>query len=86
VPALLFLQPSVEIADMPPKKRDRCIKEVQLLQQLSHPNIITMFDAFVDQDQLVIITEWAPGGVCCCHVREQQQEDSVPPCLTASAT
>jgi serine/threonine protein kinase len=53
---------SVEIADMPPKKRDRCIKEVHLLQQLSHPNIITMFDAFVDQDQLVIITEWAPGG------------------------
>ncbi|WIA10744.1 hypothetical protein OEZ85_010915 [Tetradesmus obliquus] len=52
----------VEIADMPPKKRERCIKEVHLLQQLSHPNIITMFDAFVDGDQLVIITEWAPGG------------------------
>lgn len=49
---------------MPPKKRERCIKEVHLLQQLSHPNIITMFDAFVDGDQLVIITEWAPGGAC----------------------
>ncbi|KAF6254591.1 NimA-related protein kinase 6 [Scenedesmus sp. NREL 46B-D3] len=47
---------------MPPKKRDRCVKEVHLLQQLSHPNIITMYDAFVDHEQLVIITEWAPGG------------------------
>lgn len=47
---------------MAPKKRDRCIKEVHLLQQLNHPHIITMFDAFIDQNQLIIITEWAPGG------------------------
>lgn len=51
---------------MPPKKRDRCVKEVHLLQQLSHPNIITMYDAFVDHEQLVIITEWAPGGARNC--------------------
>lgn len=49
---------------MAPKKRDRCIKEVHLLQQLNHPHIITMYDAFIDQSQLIIITEWAPGGMC----------------------
>lgn len=61
---LTFLQYvcRVDIADMAPKKRDRCIKEVHLLQQLHHPHIITMYDAFIDQNQLIIITEWAPGG------------------------
>eukprot|EP00878_Enallax_costatus_P044843 GHUV01053603.1.p1 GENE.GHUV01053603.1~~GHUV01053603.1.p1 ORF type:complete len:179 (+),score=36.13 GHUV01053603.1:770-1306(+) len=67
----------VDIADMAPKKRDRCIKEVHLLQQLNHPHIITMYDAFIDQNQLTIVTEWAPGGegtattlaeLCACSI------------------
>ncbi len=51
---------------MTPKKRDRCLKEVHLLQQLDHPCILQLLDAFVEaNEQLVIITEWAPGGQCC---------------------
>lgn len=36
--------------------------EVRLFQQLSHPNIIQMLDAFIDENQLIIIFEWAPSG------------------------
>eukprot|EP00775_Hariotina_reticulata_P005831 gene5831-6072_t len=52
----------VDIDTMAAKKRERCIKEVHLLQQLNHPHILTCHDAFIDQQQLIIVTEWAPGG------------------------
>ncbi len=47
---------------MTQKKRDRCLQEVALLQQLSHPFIIQMYDAFIDENMLIIIFEWAPAG------------------------
>ncbi|KAF5833812.1 hypothetical protein DUNSADRAFT_9759 [Dunaliella salina] len=52
----------VEIFEMSPKKRDRCIQEVTLLAQLKHPYIIQMLDAFIDENMLIIIFEWAPAG------------------------
>jgi serine/threonine protein kinase len=42
---------------MTPKKR-----EVTLLAQLKHPYIIQMLDAFIDENMLIIIFEWAPAG------------------------
>ena len=47
---------------MSQKKRERCLQEVTLLQQLSHPNVIQMFDAFIDENMLIIVFEWAPAG------------------------
>ncbi|KAG2445635.1 hypothetical protein HXX76_000245 [Chlamydomonas incerta] len=52
----------VEIFEMSAKKRERCLQEVTLLQQLDHPNIIQMLDAFIDENMLIIIFEWAPAG------------------------
>ncbi|GAX74762.1 hypothetical protein CEUSTIGMA_g2209.t1 [Chlamydomonas eustigma] len=52
----------VEIFEMTQKKRERCLQEVSLLQQLSHPFIIQMYDAFIDENMLIIIFEWAPAG------------------------
>ncbi|KAL6758065.1 kinase-like domain-containing protein [Haematococcus lacustris] len=52
----------VEIFEMTQKKRDRCLQEVTLLEKLSHPNIIQMLDAFIDENMLIIIFEWAPAG------------------------
>lgn len=49
---------------MSPKKRDRCLQEVTLLAQLKHPYIIEMLDAFIDENMLIIIFEWAPAGGC----------------------
>jgi len=52
----------LQIFDMAPKKRERCLQEVQLLQTCKHPNIIQMLDAFIDENQLIIVFEWAPAG------------------------
>jgi NIMA (never in mitosis gene a)-related kinase len=52
----------LQIFEMTQKKRDRCLQEVTLLQQLNHPFIIQMLDAFIDENMLIIIFEWAPAG------------------------
>ena len=59
IPALMV---TVQIFEMTQKKRERCLQEVTLLQQLSHPYIIQMYDAFIDENMLIIIFEWAPAG------------------------
>ena len=42
---------------------DRDMKEVQILKELDHPNIIKLEESFInDKDQLVQITEFATGG------------------------
>ena len=52
----------IEIFELSAKKRERCLAEVKLLQQLSHPHIVTMVDAFVADNTLVIVIEWAGAG------------------------
>ena len=47
---------------MTQKKRERCLQEVTLFQKLDHPYIIQMYDAFIDENMLIIIFEWAPAG------------------------
>ena len=71
----------IQIFEMTQKKRERCLQEVTLLQQLSHPYIIQMYDAFIDDNMLIIIFEWAPAGgwatlPCGCA----PPQDVRPPC------
>lgn len=47
---------------MVPKQREKCLKEVRLLQSLDHPNIVSFKDSFVDNNDLFIIVEWAEKG------------------------
>ncbi|KAJ1638824.1 kinase-like domain-containing protein [Pavlovales sp. CCMP2436] len=48
---------------MDAKSRERCLKEVELLQSLeAHPCIIEYIDAFIEENELYIIFEWAAHG------------------------
>ena len=44
--------------------RDKCLKEIQLLESLRHENIIRYEDSYIDPttNELVIVLQWARGG------------------------
>jgi len=47
---------------MVPKQREKCLKEVRLLQSLNHTNIVKLLTSFIDDNELFIIVEWAEKG------------------------
>ena len=52
------------------KAREKCLKEVKLLQELRHENIIRYNDSFFEEGVLFIVFEWAAGGDLKKVVRE----------------
>ena len=36
--------------------------EIELLKEIDHPNIIKVFEYFVDSDKIYIVTELCTGG------------------------
>ena len=63
----------VDIRDMPDKKRERCLREVQLLGNVTHGNVVRMLDSFLDDRYLVIVFEWADGGDLRRFVRARRE-------------
>lgn len=61
----LFALKKVAIFElMSESSRDKCLKEIQLLASLHHPNIIRYEDSYLDlaTNELVIVLQWARGG------------------------
>lgn len=57
------------------KTRDKCLKEVKLLQSLDHPNVIRYLDSFITENDLVIIVEWAAAGDLKRQLRKQAEKN-----------
>jgi serine/threonine protein kinase len=53
--------------------REKCLKEIRLLQSLDHPNIIHYLDSFLSDNDLVIIIEWAAAGDLKRQLRKAQE-------------
>lgn len=47
---------------MDEKSRDKCLKEIKLVQSLDHENIIRYLDGFIEEKQLILVFEYA--GQC----------------------
>jgi len=56
------------------KARDKCLKEVRVLQNLDHPNIIRYLESFIDGNDLYIVFEWAAAGDLKRQLRKAQEK------------
>lgn len=61
------------IENMDAKARNKCLKEVRLLQSLNHPNIVAYLDSFIEGNELIIVFEWAESGDLKRQVRKAQE-------------
>ncbi len=51
---------ALQIFDMVDERsREKCLKEIGLVQSLEHPNIIRYIDAFIENNELMLIFEYA---------------------------
>ena len=66
---------SVDMID--DKAREKCLKEVRFLQSLDHPNVIKYYDSFINENDLVIVFEWAAAGDLKRQLRKTIEKQSI---------
>ncbi|CBH16470.1 protein kinase A catalytic subunit [Trypanosoma equiperdum] len=52
------------------KQVDHILAESSILQELSHPFIVTMYKGFMDDDRLYLLLEYVVGGELFSHLRK----------------
>jgi len=57
------LLPPSSLTSSPKSILTKCLKEVGLLRNLSHPNIVQYTDCFLHGNSLCILLEWCGGGI-----------------------
>jgi serine/threonine protein kinase len=58
----LLVAKEINVQGMSSKDTAEAVQEAEVLKQLQHPNIISMFEAFVEGPSLYIIMEFADAG------------------------
>ncbi|CAD8199171.1 unnamed protein product [Paramecium pentaurelia] len=58
----IYVLKKINLTHLKSKHQAEALKEAQLLRKLKHPNIITYYMSFIEQDNLCIIMEYAEGG------------------------
>ncbi|CEM19672.1 unnamed protein product [Vitrella brassicaformis CCMP3155] len=62
--------------EMDQKSKEKCLKEVRLLQSLDHPHIVAYLDSFISAGELYIIVEWAERGDLKRLIKRTAQDES----------
>ncbi|KAL8617037.1 hypothetical protein ACOMHN_014208 [Nucella lapillus] len=62
----------INILKMSPKEREESKKEVAVLAQLKHPNIVTYIESFEEKGSLYIVMNFCSGGDMFTKINDQQ--------------
>ena len=58
----LFVVKEINVKELNERDRVEAMKEVEVLKQLQHPNIVCMYEAFLQGSSLNIVMEYADAG------------------------
>ena len=65
------------MADM--KQRESCIKEVKLMEKLSHEHITKYIESFIQDNEMFIAVEWAERGDLKQYIRKVRDANELIP-------
>lgn len=66
----------INISKMTKKEKDDSLREVRVLSQLQHPNIIAYKESFIVQGSLCIVTDYCEGGDLSSRIRRNSLKSS----------
>jgi serine/threonine protein kinase len=69
--ALKVLRPDEHSDD--PLRRERMVREAQAMAQLSHPNVVAVYDVGVHSDTIYIVMEYVAGGTARDYLKRESR-------------
>ena len=69
----------VSISLLGEEEQEQALREVELLQDLDHPNIVDFFDHFIANDELHIVMLYCEGGDLSTRIKEAAKEGTFFP-------